>query len=92
MQQGVSYSLFALVITFSILASCATAFGCGLFLGLLCGVTCIQKWRVKKRKEKVPASVNTTMVSPVYEEVEMKNETTTVDLLPNEAYGLTKKT
>ena len=70
--------------TFTILAI-------GIVLGLLFGI----KHRQKKSKQSISATdgtVSKSMQGPIYEELDLEDETATIDLSKNIAYAQVKKT
>ena len=67
----------------------------GIVLGLLCGIKYMQK-KLKKTNSKQcfhtpEENVMRSMKGPVYEEVELEDKTTTIDLSQNIAYEQVKK-
>ena len=67
----------------------------GIILGLLCGIKYMQN-NLKKTKSKQcfhtpEENVMRSIKGPVYEEVELEDKTTTIDLSQNIAYEQVKK-
>ena len=73
--------------TFTILAI-------GIVLGLFFGIKHRQK-KLKKTKQSISATdgtVSRSMQGPIYEELDLEDETATIDLSKNIAYAQVKKT
>ena len=65
----------------------------GITLGLLCGIKYMQKNSNSKQCFHTPdENVVRSMKGPVYEEVELEDKTTNIDLSQNIAYEQVKKT
>ena len=63
----------------------------GIILGLLCGIKYMQKKLNSKQSIRIPEENEMRSKGPVYEEVELEDKTTTIDLSQNIAYEQVKK-
>ena len=87
----VSISVLVIAVAVSIMVTLFI----GIILGLLCDIKYMQK-KIKKINSKqcihtLEENVMRPMKGPVYEEVELEDKTTTIDLSQNIAYEQVKK-
>ena len=87
--------MFALVTSISIFVSCVLAFIIGTIFGLFFGIK-YRQINVKattSKQNNITAGDNSAMSIqvPVYKEVELDDNTATIDFSPNIAYECTKK-
>ena len=76
-----------------LIGSTTLAFIVGIILGVLCERKCRQKKIISKQNIHISEeNVMRSMKGPVYEEVELEDKTTTIDLSQNIAYEHVKKT
>ena len=86
----VQISISVLVIAVAV-STMATLF-IGIILGLYCGIKYMQKKLNSKQSIRIPdENEMRSMKGPVYEEVELEDKTTTIDLSQNIAYEQVKK-
>ena len=83
------------VLVIAVVVSITVTLLIGIILGLLCGIKYMQE-KLKKTNSKqcfhIPEdNVMRYMKGPVYEEVELEDKTTTIDLSQNIAYEQVKK-
>ena len=76
----------------AVAVSVMVTFFIGIILGLLCGIKYMLKKTNSKQCFHIPEeNVMRAMKGPVYEEVELEDKTTTIDLSQNIAYEQVKK-
>ena len=79
-----------IVLAASVIGTFVITLFIGIILGLLCGVKHTQK-KLNKTKESIHMPEDKIIKDPVYEEVNLKNKTTTIDFSQNIAYEQVKK-
>ena len=83
----VSISVLVIAVAVSIMVTLFI----GIILGLLCGIKYMQNKLTKQCIHTPEENVMRPMKGPVYEEVELEDKTTTIDLSQNIAYEQVKK-
>ena len=90
---NINTSVPVIVLAASVFGTFVITLFIGIILGLLCGVKHMQKKLNKTNsKDSIHMPEDKIIKDPVYEEVNLKNKTTTIDFSQNIAYEHVKKT
>ena len=82
-----------IIVSVSVIGSSILTFIIGITLGVLCGMKCMQKIFISKQNIRVPEeNLMRPMKGPIYEEVELEDKATTINLSQNIAYEQVRKT